>query len=56
LVYKPETGKTKPNPNRKNRKKNQTKPEKQSQTGMNRFGPKKPKRTETGRFEPVSVF
>jgi len=41
--YKPETEKTEPNPNRK----------KQSQTG---FCPKNPNRTETGQFEPVSVF
>jgi hypothetical protein len=45
--YKPETEKTKPNPNRK-------KPEKKpSQTG---FSSKKTNRTETGQFELVSVF
>jgi hypothetical protein len=43
--------------------KNRVKPEKPSQTGktkQNRFEPvfvlKKPNRTETGRFKPVSVF
>jgi hypothetical protein len=43
--------------------KNRVKPEKPSQTGKtkkNRFEPvfvlKKPNRTETGRFKPVSVF
>jgi hypothetical protein len=52
--YKP---KTEPNwiQTEKNRKKTEPKPsqtEKPSQTG---FYPKKPNRTETGRFEPVSV-
>jgi hypothetical protein len=37
----------------KNREKNRAKPENPSQTG---FCPKKLNRTETGRFEPVSVF
>ena len=36
--------------------KTEPKPEKPSQTGLNRFCPKKPNRTETGRFDPVSVF
>jgi hypothetical protein len=49
--YKPKTEKTEPNrtqtePNRK----------KPSQTGLNRFLSKKPNRTETGWFEPVSFF
>jgi hypothetical protein len=67
--YKPETKKTnrtkpkpkkprkKPDPNRKKtepNQKNRAKLKKPSQTSLNRFCPKK--RTETGRFEPVSVF
>jgi len=47
--YKPETKKTKPNPNRK---KTRVKRKKPSQTG---FCSKKPNRTETGWFESVSV-
>ena len=47
--YKSETKKTEPN------KKNRAKPKKPSQTGLSRFLSKKPNRTETGRFEPVSV-
>jgi len=49
--YKPKTKKTEPNRTQieKNHKK-------QSQIGLNRFYPKKPNRTETGQFEPVSVF
>ena len=35
--------------------KTEPKPENPSQTGLNRFLPKKPNRTETGRFDPVSV-
>jgi len=78
--YKPETKKTEPNPNKKNKKKNRAKPKKPSQTRKNRaktesnraktepnqknrakpvltsFCPKKQNRTETGLFEPVSVF
>jgi len=50
----------KPNRNRKKNRakteKTEPKPEKPSQTGLNRFFPKKPNRTETGRFDPVSVF
>jgi len=51
--YKPETEKTEPNPTQpeKNRVK-QKKAKKPSQTG---FCPKKPNRTETGRFEPFLV-
>jgi hypothetical protein len=56
--YKPKTKKTKPNrtePKQKKQKKpSQTR--KPSQTGLNRFLSKKPNRTETSRFEPVSVF
>jgi len=61
--YKQKTEKTEPKqkktePNRKNRaktEKTEPKPEKPSQTGLNRFCPKKPNRTETGQFDPVSV-
>jgi hypothetical protein len=51
--YKPKTEKTEPNPNRKKPEKNRVKPKKPIQTG---FCPKKPNRTETGRFELVLVF
>jgi hypothetical protein len=42
--------------NRAKTEKTELKPEKPSQTGLNRFCPKKPNRTETGRFDPISVF
>ena len=51
--YKSKTEKTEPNPNRKKPEKNRAKPKKPIQTG---FCPKKPNRTETGRFELVLVF
>jgi len=60
--YKPKTKKTKLNRNRKNRKKTEPNRKKPSQTKNQAksvwtdFCPKKPNRTETGRFEPVSVF
>ena len=65
--YKPETEKTEPNPNQKNQKKTEPnwkkteskssqteKPSQTEKTDPNRFLSKK--RTETSRFEPVSVF
>ena len=56
--------KTEPNRNRQKTKNNRAKPKKPSQNrkkpSQNRFEPvfalKKPNRTETGRFDPVSVF
>jgi hypothetical protein len=51
----------KPKKTKKNRAKpektkpTRAKPKKLSQTGLNQFCPKKPNRTETSRFEPVSV-
>jgi len=62
--YKPKTEKTEPNPNRKNQKKPSqtgTKPSQTEKTELNRFEPvfvlkTEPNRTQTGRFEPVSVF
>jgi hypothetical protein len=53
-LYKPETEKTKPNPNKKKPEKNRVKPEK---TESYRFEPVffLKNRTETSRFEPVSV-
>jgi len=65
--YKSETEKTELNPNRKNRKKTESNKKKPNQIGKNRVKPKNEpnqfesvfilkKRTETGRFEPVSVF
>ena len=64
--YKQKTKKTEPNQNRqKTGKKNRAKPEKPKKPSQNRkkpsqsvwtgFFPKKPNRTETGRFDPVSV-
>jgi cobalamin-dependent methionine synthase I len=49
--YKPKTKKTEPN--RTQIEKNHKKP---NQIGLNRYYPKKPNRTETDQFEPVSVF
>jgi hypothetical protein len=68
--YKQKTKKTEPNRNRKKPSKNRAKPEKLSQTEKtkpkpektepNQFEPvfalKGPNRTETGRFDPVSVW
>jgi len=58
--YKQKTKKTELN---RNRQKTEPKPRKPSQNRKNRaklvwtgFCPKKPNRTETGRFDPVSVF
>jgi hypothetical protein len=62
--YKPETEKPKQTQTRKKTESNRKKTEpnrkktepKSSQTSLNRFFPKNSNRTETGRFEPVSVF
>jgi hypothetical protein len=51
-LKKPNRTETEKNPE-KNRAKLEKKP---SPTGLNRFVLKKPNRTETGWFEPVSVF
>jgi hypothetical protein len=68
--YKQKTEKTEPNRNQKNKKKKPSQTEKtepnrknRAKTGKNRakpvwtgFCPKKPNRTKTGRFDPVSIF
>jgi len=61
FINKKPKNRTEPKPT-KNRKKNRAKPRKPSQNWKNRakpvwtgFFPKKPNRTETGRYEPVSV-
>jgi len=58
--YKPETEKTKPNPNQKNWKKTRAKQKNQAKTKLNWFEPVfiliKPNQTETGRFKQISVI
>jgi len=61
--YKQKTEKTEPNRNQKNKKKTEPNRKNRAKTGKNRakpvwtgFCPKKPNRTKTGRFDPVSIF
>ena len=56
--FKPGTGKTEPNPKKpeKNRAKTEPNRKNRAKPVWTGFFSKKPNRTETGRFEPVSVF